>query len=51
MPDGEQAKRVAPSQRLGVRPTLIDFGVASAARGQILDSVGPGAPEPPGRGS
>jgi eukaryotic-like serine/threonine-protein kinase len=31
-PDGEERKRVAPSQRLAVRPMLIDFGTA---RGQI----------------
>lgn len=33
VPDGEEAKRVAPSQRLGVRPLRIDFG---SARGQIF---------------
>jgi eukaryotic-like serine/threonine-protein kinase len=33
VPDGEEAKRVAPNQRLGVRPMHIDFG---PARGQIL---------------
>jgi DNA-binding helix-hairpin-helix protein with protein kinase domain len=33
VPDGEESKRVAPSQRLGVRPLLIDFG---SVRGQIL---------------
>jgi len=32
-PDGEEPKRVAPSQRLGVRPLYIDFG---AVKGQIL---------------
>jgi eukaryotic-like serine/threonine-protein kinase len=32
VPDGEEAKRVAPGQRLGVRPMRIDFG---PARGQI----------------
>jgi eukaryotic-like serine/threonine-protein kinase len=32
-PDGEEPKRVAPSQRLGVRPLRIDFG---SVRGQIL---------------
>jgi eukaryotic-like serine/threonine-protein kinase len=32
VPDGEEAKRVAPDQRLGVRPMRIDFG---PARGQI----------------
>jgi hypothetical protein len=36
LPDGEQPKRVAPSQRLGVRPLHIDFGLGNAARGQIL---------------
>jgi eukaryotic-like serine/threonine-protein kinase len=33
VPDGEEPKRVAPSQRLGVRPLRIDFGSAS---GHIL---------------
>jgi DNA-binding helix-hairpin-helix protein with protein kinase domain len=33
VPDGEEPKRVAPSQRLGVRPLIIDFG---SVRGQIL---------------
>jgi hypothetical protein len=33
VPDGEGPKRVAPGQRLGVRPMRIDFG---PARGQIL---------------
>jgi len=33
VPDGEEPKRVAPNQRLGVRPMRIDFG---PARGQIL---------------
>ncbi len=33
VPDGEPPKRVAPSQRLGVRPLIIDFG---SVRGQIL---------------
>ena len=33
VPDGEEPKRVAPSQRLGVRPLHIDFG---AVKGQIL---------------
>ena len=33
VPDGEEPKRVAPDQRLGVRPMRIDFG---PARGQIL---------------
>jgi DNA-binding helix-hairpin-helix protein with protein kinase domain len=33
VPDGEEPKRVGPSQRLGVRPLRIDFG---SARGQIL---------------
>ncbi len=33
VPDGEKPKRVARSQRLGVRPLIIDFG---PARGQIL---------------
>jgi DNA-binding helix-hairpin-helix protein with protein kinase domain len=33
VPDGEEPKRVAPSQRLGVRPMRIDFG---SVRGQIL---------------
>jgi eukaryotic-like serine/threonine-protein kinase len=33
VPDGEERKRVAPDQRLGVRPMRIDFG---PARGQIL---------------
>lgn len=32
-PDGEEPKRVAPSQRLAVRPMLIDFGTA---HGRIL---------------
>ena len=32
VPDGEEPKRVAPNQRLGVRPMRIDFG---PARGQI----------------
>ena len=32
VPDGEEPKRVAPGQRLGVRPMRIDFG---PARGQI----------------
>jgi hypothetical protein len=32
IPDGEEPKRVAPGQRLGVRPMRIDFG---PARGQI----------------
>jgi eukaryotic-like serine/threonine-protein kinase len=36
VPRGEETKRVAPSQRLGVRPLLIDFVLGSAARGQIL---------------
>jgi predicted RNA-binding Zn-ribbon protein involved in translation (DUF1610 family) len=36
VPDGEQPKRVAPGQRLGVRPLLVDFALGSAARGQIL---------------
>jgi eukaryotic-like serine/threonine-protein kinase len=31
--DGEEPKRVAPNQRLGVRPMRIDFG---PARGRIL---------------
>jgi hypothetical protein len=30
--DGEEAKRVVPGQRLGVRPMVIDFG---GAQGQI----------------
>jgi serine/threonine protein kinase len=33
VPDGEEPKRVAPGQRLGIRPMRIDFG---PARGQIL---------------
>jgi hypothetical protein len=33
LPDGEEAKRVVPNQRLGIRPMRIDFG---PARGQIL---------------
>ena len=33
VPDGEEPKRVAPNQRLGVRPMRIDFG---PARGQVL---------------
>ena len=33
LPDGEEPKRVAPSQRVGVRPMQIDFG---KARGRIL---------------
>ena len=33
IPDGEEPKRVAPSQRLAVRPMLIDFGTA---QGRIL---------------
>jgi len=33
VPDGEEPKRVAPDQRLGIRPMRIDFG---PARGQIL---------------
>ncbi len=33
VPDGEEPKRVAPNQRLGVRPMRIDFG---PARGRIL---------------
>src|ERR1700730_6242745 len=33
VPDGEEPKRVAPSQRLGVRPMRIDFG---SVRGFIL---------------
>jgi hypothetical protein len=33
VPDGKEPKRVAPNQRLGVRPMRIDFG---PARGQIL---------------
>jgi len=33
VPDGEEPKRVAPSQRLGVRPMRIDF---SSVQGQIL---------------
>jgi len=33
VPDGEEPKRVAPSQRLGVRPLHVDFGVV---KGQIL---------------
>jgi eukaryotic-like serine/threonine-protein kinase len=36
VPDGEEPKRVAPSQRLGVRPLRIDFALGNAARGQIL---------------
>jgi DNA-binding helix-hairpin-helix protein with protein kinase domain len=32
VPDGEEPKRVAPSQRLGVRPAQIDFGTV---RGRI----------------
>jgi DNA-binding helix-hairpin-helix protein with protein kinase domain len=36
VPRGEETKRVAPSQRLGVRPLLIDFVLGSAARGEIL---------------
>src|SRR4029077_4594804 len=35
VPDGEEPKRVAPNQRLGVRPMRIDFG---PARGQILSA-------------
>ena len=37
VPDGEEPKRVAPSQRLGVRPLRIDFG---SVRGQILLAAG-----------
>jgi hypothetical protein len=33
VPDGEEQKRVAPSQRLGVRPMQIDFG---KVRGRII---------------
>jgi hypothetical protein len=33
VPDGEEPKRAAPDQRLGIRPIRIDFGLA---RGQIL---------------
>jgi eukaryotic-like serine/threonine-protein kinase len=33
VPDDEEPKRVAPDQRLGIRPMRIDFG---PARGQIL---------------
>ena len=33
VPEGEEPKRVAPSQRLGVRPLRIDFG---SVKGQIL---------------
>jgi hypothetical protein len=33
VPDGEEPKRVAPSQRLGVRPLDIDFGQVA---GRIL---------------
>jgi serine/threonine protein kinase len=36
VPDGEGPKRVAPGQRLGVRPMRIDFGPKSPAMGQIL---------------
>jgi eukaryotic-like serine/threonine-protein kinase len=36
VPDGEQPKRVAPSQRLGVRPMRIDFDPKGSVRGQIL---------------
>lgn len=36
VPDGEEAKRVAPSQRLGVRPMRIDFDPKGPVRGQIL---------------
>ena len=39
VPDGEEPKRVAPNQRLGVRPMRIDFG---PARGQILSLSVPG---------
>jgi len=34
IPDGEEPKQVAPSQRLGVRPMQIDFG--DEVRGRIL---------------
>jgi serine/threonine protein kinase len=37
IPDGEEPKRVAPSQRLGVRPLRIDFDPEGrGARGEIL---------------
>jgi serine/threonine protein kinase len=36
VPDGEEPKQVAPSQRLRVRPMRIDFGSKDAVRGQIL---------------
>jgi eukaryotic-like serine/threonine-protein kinase len=36
IPDGEEPKEVAPSQRLGVRPLVITFALDSAAKGQIL---------------
>ena len=31
VPDGEEPQRVAPNQRLGVRPMRIDFGPARGA--------------------
>lgn len=36
VPEGEGPKRVAPNQRLGVRPMRIDFDPAGSAGGQIL---------------
>jgi eukaryotic-like serine/threonine-protein kinase len=35
LPDGEEPKRVAPSQRLAVRPMRIDFDAQARATGQI----------------